>query len=143
MKTTIRRVARKPAPEPEQTQAGTTVVRRARRPSSEPTEAPAAESKTTVRRVARPAAKTAPPVAPTVEEPKMSGPDYPAIILRYKEAATTPKKAIRAHCIECMGGMMAEVNRCTSHDCALYPFRLGTNPFHALAKGNRKEKDDE
>lgn len=65
--------------------------------------------------------------------------DYDGVILRYKERANTPKKAIRAMCIECMGGLIAEVDRCTSKTCALYPFRKGENPFHKLSKHNRTD----
>lgn len=35
----------------------------------------------------------------------------------------TPKKAIIAHCKECMGFNSAEVRRCKSELCALFPFR--------------------
>lgn len=42
---------------------------------------------------------------------------------------TNPVKAIRAKCIDCMGGQTAEVPLCPSADCALYPFRMGRNPF--------------
>lgn len=57
------------------------------------------------------------------------------IIARYKEKATTPQKAIRAHCVECMGGAVGMVADCTSSDCALHPFRMGKNPF-------RKKRSD-
>ncbi len=40
----------------------------------------------------------------------------------------TPNKAIRYHCVECMGWSTHEVKGCTDHHCPLYPFRLGTNP---------------
>lgn len=68
--------------------------------------------------------------------------NYDAIIVRYKERATSPKNAIRAFCVECMGGMIAEVDRCTSLKCSLYPFRMGKNPYHKLSKHNRVEDDD-
>jgi hypothetical protein len=70
------------------------------------------------------------------EEGKRSITDYDKIINEYKERATTPKNAIRAMCVSCMGGMIAEVRRCTSLGCPLYPFRTGENPFHALSKHN-------
>ncbi len=69
--------------------------------------------------------------------------DYDKIIKKYREQATTPKKAIRSHCIECMGGLIAEVNRCTSRTCSLYPFRMGKNPFHKLAKGNQAAQESD
>jgi hypothetical protein len=43
-------------------------------------------------------------------------------------AGITPVKAIRQHCIECSGGSRKEVRECVITDCALYPFRFGTNP---------------
>lgn len=35
------------------------------------------------------------------------------------------KDAIRNFCMECMGYQMAEIRRCTSTECWLYPWRLG------------------
>ena len=37
----------------------------------------------------------------------------------------TRRDAIRNHCMECMGYMMAEIHRCDSFDCWLYPWRMG------------------
>ena len=45
---------------------------------------------------------------------------------------TNPVKAIRAHCLDCCCGQQNEVKLCTCTDCALYPFRLGKNPFRKL-----------
>lgn len=47
------------------------------------------------------------------------------------EAITNPIKAIRAKCIDCCCGSPSEVKLCTAHDCNLYPFRLGKNPYRA------------
>ena len=44
---------------------------------------------------------------------------------------TNPVKAIRAFCIDCCGGSSNEVKLCTAPKCALYPFRLGKNPYRA------------
>ncbi len=41
----------------------------------------------------------------------------------------SPTKAMRAFCVDCHGGNRAEVRRCTSVGCALWPYRMGTNPF--------------
>ena len=38
---------------------------------------------------------------------------------------STPKDAIRKHCLECCGGQANEVKLCHLNGCALYPFRLG------------------
>ena len=46
-----------------------------------------------------------------------------------------PVKAVREFCVSCMGGNQAEVRRCTSVGCSLWPFRFGKNPFHQRKKG--------
>ena len=51
--------------------------------------------------------------------------DFPAN-LRGK----SPAKAIRAKCLDCSGGQASEVRKCVAIDCALWPFRMGVNPFH-------------
>ena len=45
------------------------------------------------------------------------------------EEIKSPIKAIRAKCLECMCGQVNEVKLCPVEDCALYPFRLGKNPY--------------
>lgn len=40
-----------------------------------------------------------------------------------------PVKAIRAKCIDCSGNQINEVRLCTVKGCALYPFRMGKNPY--------------
>jgi len=49
-------------------------------------------------------------------------------------------KGVRSHCIECMGGVQAEVPLCTSPDCKLYPFRMGSK--QAGRKGNPNMAQD-
>ncbi len=39
-------------------------------------------------------------------------------------------RAIPANCIACAGGNDAEVRRCRLVACDMWPFRMGTNPFH-------------
>jgi hypothetical protein len=36
---------------------------------------------------------------------------------------------IREKCLDCCCGQAAEVRRCTTHQCALWPYRLASNPF--------------
>lgn len=36
--------------------------------------------------------------------------------------------AIRANCLECMGGYRDEVRLCASYECNLYPYRMGKDP---------------
>jgi len=43
----------------------------------------------------------------------------------------TPVKAIRAFCMECMGGSRKAVAECTSLDCKLHSYRMGRNPARA------------
>lgn len=38
-------------------------------------------------------------------------------------------KAVRAKCIDCCGGNQAEVRKCVSTTCPLWPFRMRSNPF--------------
>lgn len=45
------------------------------------------------------------------------------------EQKTNPVKAIREFCIDCCGGSRETVKNCPSANCALYPFRMGKNPF--------------
>ena len=35
------------------------------------------------------------------------------------------KKAVREKCIDCCGGVRAEVRKCPATSCALWPFRMG------------------
>jgi len=45
-----------------------------------------------------------------------------------KVVKLTALKAIRFHCIECMGFNKSYISECSSTMCALYPFRMGKNP---------------
>ena len=47
------------------------------------------------------------------------------------EKITSPLKAIRCFCIECMGGQVREVKNCTAPNCPLYAFRMGKNPYRS------------
>ena len=40
----------------------------------------------------------------------------------------TPIKAIRAKCLDCCCGNMAEVRRCPAVKCTLHPYRMGKRP---------------
>ena len=54
-----------------------------------------------------------------------------------KAVLLTPLKAIRDHCLECMGWSAYEVKNCTGKLCPLYPYRFGKVPGHK-GKGNVK-----
>ena len=47
---------------------------------------------------------------------------------KIRTVSLTPIKAIRYHCLECVGWSNHEVNLCSSPLCALFPFRFGHNP---------------
>ena len=47
----------------------------------------------------------------------------------YSNHKTNPMKAIRAKCIDCCAGNMAEVKICHITACDLHPYRMGKNPF--------------
>jgi hypothetical protein len=47
------------------------------------------------------------------------------------EKRLTPIKAIRAKCLDCMGGSSKEVRLCNIPECSLFPYRLGKNPARA------------
>lgn len=49
-----------------------------------------------------------------------------------------PIKAIRRHCLDCCGGSTRAVAECPSATCALFPFRMGKNPFRAPPSEKQK-----
>lgn len=64
------------------------------------------------------------------EDGELTGDGARTIIERYKAKVKNPLTAIRAKCVECSGGYLKEVANCTIPKCALYPFRMGINPFN-------------
>ena len=40
-------------------------------------------------------------------------------------------RVIRAKCIDCSGGSESEARKCTAIGCALWPYRMASNPFRA------------
>jgi hypothetical protein len=49
-------------------------------------------------------------------------------------------KAIRTKCLDCSGGMASEVRDCLVRNCALYPFRMGTNPWRAPVSDEHRQR---
>jgi hypothetical protein len=45
------------------------------------------------------------------------------------EPITSPLKAIRANCVDCMGGQARLVSSCELAGCPLWNYRMGKNPF--------------
>lgn len=54
-------------------------------------------------------------------------------MLRELGQPKTPISAIRAKCLDCCGGSPSEARKCTALDCALWPMRMGVNPFYGKA----------
>ena len=52
----------------------------------------------------------------------------------------SPLKAIRQHCLECSCGSAYEVKNCVIHDCELYPYRLGNNPFRTRSMTDEQKQ---
>ena len=52
----------------------------------------------------------------------------------------TAIKAIRLHCLECLGNSYLEVEKCSRPKCPLWPFRFGTNPRIKPLSEDEKEK---
>jgi hypothetical protein len=66
--------------------------------------------------------------------------DVPSDFLSLKFRAQNPLKAIREKCIDCCCGSAAEVRKCVAVDCALWPYRMGTNPFRKKRELSAKQK---
>ena len=46
----------------------------------------------------------------------------------------SPIRAMRAKCLDCSVESSAEVRKCVATTCALWPFRMGVNPFWGKAE---------
>ena len=56
------------------------------------------------------------------------------------EKITSPLKAIKAFCVDCMGGQPTYVKDCTSTNCPLYAFRMGKNPYNTRQLTDEQRK---
>jgi hypothetical protein len=45
---------------------------------------------------------------------------------KHRTITLTRGKAIRQKCLECCGWYTPEVRECTNEDCALWPYRMGS-----------------
>jgi hypothetical protein len=52
----------------------------------------------------------------------------------------TPIQSIRKYCLDCSNDQPKEVRYCNFESCALYPFRLGTNPNYKKKELTEEEK---
>ncbi len=49
-------------------------------------------------------------------------------------------KVIREKCLDCCCGQAAEVKLCPVEKCALWPYRMGNNPFRKPISEERREE---
>jgi hypothetical protein len=49
----------------------------------------------------------------------------PCPLFQYRLKGKGTLRAIRKHCVECMGGSFRAVEDCQTTDCKLYPYRMG------------------
>ncbi len=66
--------------------------------------------------------------------------DVPSEILSQKFRAQNPLKAIREQCVDCCCEDTSEVRKCVAVDSALWPFRMGKNPFRKKRELSPVEK---
>lgn len=66
--------------------------------------------------------------------------EVPSKILSLKFRAQNPLKAIREKCLDCCCGNAAEVRKCVAVDCALWPYRMGRNPFRKKRELSPQQK---
>jgi hypothetical protein len=66
--------------------------------------------------------------------------DVPSQTLSLNFRAQNPTKAIREKCLDCCCENAAEVRKCVAVDCALWPLRLGSNPFRKRSVLSEDEK---
>jgi hypothetical protein len=66
--------------------------------------------------------------------------DVSSQILSLKFRAQNPLRAIREKCLDCCCGNAAEIRKCVAFDCALWPFRMRTNPFRKKRRLSAAQK---
>lgn len=84
------------------------------------------------------------PSAAAVDEGALVGRDPRALTPADFAEAGVPLmpvlRAVRAKCIDCSAGNAAEVRKCVTIRCPLWPIRMGRFPAH-LRKGLRADED--
>ena len=66
--------------------------------------------------------------------------EVPSDFLSLKFRAQNPLKGIREKCLDCCCANAAEVRKCVAVDCALWPFRMGANPFRSKRELTPEQK---
>ena len=59
--------------------------------------------------------------------------DFTAKLAGSWPSGPSPLSAIRRKCIDCVAGEIGLIADCALRNCALWPYRLGRNPFHGSA----------
>ena len=54
----------------------------------------------------------------------------------------SPIKAIRLHCLECLGNSSQEVERCSRPKCPLWSFRLGKHPTFKMSPAEKVRRSE-
>jgi hypothetical protein len=50
-------------------------------------------------------------------------------------------RVIRAKCIDCSGGSESEARKCTAIGCALWPYRMASNPFRTPREMTEEQRE--
>jgi len=75
--------------------------------------------------------------------PALRGYNSNEVVKKYAAKIHNRSSAIRAKCIECCNGGVAEVAACTVERCALHPFRMGKDPFNKKTQAAMAGEEDE
>jgi len=70
----------------------------------------------------------------TIKESRDANLKFTASLTDSFPKSHSPVSAIRRKCLDCTCGLLAEISNCPMVDCALWPYRMGRNPFHARAR---------
>jgi hypothetical protein len=75
--------------------------------------------------------------------PALAGYSANEVVKKYAAKIHNRSSAIRAKCIECCCGGVAEVAACRIEKCALHPFRMGKDPFNKKTQAAMAGEEDE
>jgi hypothetical protein len=50
-------------------------------------------------------------------------------------------RVIRAKCLDCSAGVESEIRKCTAIGCALWPYRMASNPFRAPREMTQEQRE--
>ena len=55
--------------------------------------------------------------------------------MKFEDHHATPIDSIRAFCVQCNGYQYAEIPKCTTIYCPLFPYRMGKRPINSKLVG--------